>query len=100
MRSGDPFYHYGALFPLRGYGSFPRSPAWDGPFSSADGVVGDRYGGNPDPLGLCVLPASLYFLFISYPGSWIITIAMQAVCFFYVRKQCIRQLQNAGMLVR
>ena len=43
---------------------------------------------------------SLYFLFISYPGSWIITIAMQAVCFFYVRKQCIRQLQNAGMLVR
>ncbi len=43
---------------------------------------------------------SLYFLFISYPGSWLITIAMQAVCFFYVRKQCIRQLQNAGMLVR
>lgn len=35
---------------------------------------------------------SLHFLFISYPGSWIITIAMQAVCFWFVRKKCIRQL--------
>ena len=41
---------------------------------------------------------SLYFLFISYPGSWIVTIAMQAVCFIFVRKQCIRQLKTAGML--
>lgn len=31
---------------------------------------------------------SLFFLFISYPGSWIITILMQAVCFYFVRKQC------------
>lgn len=31
---------------------------------------------------------SLFFLFISYPGSWIITILMQAVCFCFVRKQC------------
>ena len=38
---------------------------------------------------------SLYFLFISYPGSWIITIAMQAVCFWFVRRKCIRQLQTA-----
>ena len=36
---------------------------------------------------------SLYFLFISYPGSWIATIVMQAVCFYFVRKQCVRQLQ-------
>ena len=36
---------------------------------------------------------SLYFLFISYPGSWIATIIMQAVCFWFVRKKCIRQLQ-------
>ena len=42
---------------------------------------------------------SLYFLFISYPGSWIVTIAMQAVCFIFVRKQCIRQLKTAGMLI-
>ena len=29
---------------------------------------------------------SLHFLFISYPGSWIATILMQAVCFWFVRK--------------
>ena len=37
---------------------------------------------------------SLHFLFISYPGSWIITIAMQAVCFWFVRKKCMKQLQS------
>ena len=41
---------------------------------------------------------SLYFLFISYPGSWILTIAMQAVCFLFVRKQCIRQMKMDGVL--
>ena len=40
---------------------------------------------------------SLHFLFISYPGSWIFTIAMQAVCFWFVRKQCIRQLKREGI---
>lgn len=30
---------------------------------------------------------SLYFLFISYPGSWIITIVMQVICFYFVRKK-------------
>ena len=39
---------------------------------------------------------SLHFLFISYPGSWIITIIMQAICFYFVRKQCVRQLKSAG----
>ena len=29
---------------------------------------------------------SLHFLFISYPGSWIATILMQAVCFYFVRR--------------
>ena len=37
---------------------------------------------------------SLHFLFISYPGSWIITIAMQAACFWFVRKKCVKQLQS------
>ena len=37
---------------------------------------------------------SLHFLFISYPGSWIITIAMQAVCFLFVRNKCIRLLET------
>ncbi len=40
---------------------------------------------------------TLRFLFISYPGSWIFTIAMQAVCFWIVRKQCIRQLKREGI---
>lgn len=30
---------------------------------------------------------SLYFLFISYPGSWIATILMQAVCYYFVKKK-------------
>lgn len=31
---------------------------------------------------------SLHFLFISYPASWIATILLQAVCFWFVRKRC------------
>ena len=38
---------------------------------------------------------SLHFLFISYPGSWIATIALQAVCFWFVRKRCLRVLNPA-----
>ena len=30
---------------------------------------------------------SLYVLFISYPGSWIITIIMQVICYLIVRKK-------------
>ena len=33
---------------------------------------------------------SLYFLFISYPGSWAVTIVMQVICFFLVRRH-VRQ---------
>ena len=33
---------------------------------------------------------SLYFLFISYPGSWAATIVMQVICFLLVRKH-VRQ---------
>ena len=32
---------------------------------------------------------SLFFLFISYPGSWIITIVMQVICYLYVRKRFV-----------
>lgn len=35
---------------------------------------------------------ALHFLFISYPSSWIATILMQAVCFYFVRKKCAGQL--------
>lgn len=41
---------------------------------------------------------SLQFLFISYPGSWIVTIIMQAVCFYFVRRSCVRQLKKGGVL--
>lgn len=30
---------------------------------------------------------SLYVLFISYPGSWLFTIVMQVICFYFVRKK-------------
>ena len=42
---------------------------------------------------------SLYFLFISYPGSWIATILLQAVCFWFVRKQCLHHLKMDGAAV-
>lgn len=37
----------------------------------------------------CFFPyhRTLYFLFISYPTSWLITIIMQVCCYFYVRKK-------------
>ncbi len=36
---------------------------------------------------------TLHFLFISYPASWIATILMQAVCYYFVRKRCLQQIQ-------
>ena len=36
--------------------------------------------------GLFPAHRAVSFLFISYPGSWILTILMQAVCFCFVRK--------------
>lgn len=41
-----------------------------------------------------VFPAhrSLKILFISYPASWILTILMQAFCFYFVRKKVHREL--------
>ena len=39
---------------------------------------------------------SLYFLYISYPASWILTIIMQAVCFYFVRKQCRMEMHILG----
>ena len=39
---------------------------------------------------------SLYFLFISYPASWILTIITQAVFFYFVRKQCRMEMHILG----
>ncbi len=40
---------------------------------------------------------SLYFLFVSYPGSWIFTIVMQVICFCFVRRKSIREMKAAGV---
>ena len=43
-----------------------------------------------------IFPAhrSLKVLFISYPASWIITIVMQVICFYFVRKTVRRELMR------
>ena len=38
---------------------------------------------------------SLSFLFISYPVSWILTIIMQVICFYFVRKKVHRTMLSA-----
>ena len=37
---------------------------------------------------------SLKILFVSYPASWMLTILMQAVCFYFVRKKVHRELKQ------
>ncbi len=37
---------------------------------------------------------SLDILFISYPASWIITIVMQVICFWFVRKKVHREIKE------
>lgn len=37
---------------------------------------------------------SLHFLFISYPGSWIITIVLQVICFYFVRKKVHQKVKQ------
>ena len=39
---------------------------------------------------------TLYVLFISYPGSWIITIIMQVICFWFVREKIHRTMVIAA----
>ena len=45
-----------------------------------------------------IFPAhrSLKVLFISYPASWILTIIMQVICFWFVRRKVHRQLMGAA----
>lgn len=38
---------------------------------------------------------SLEFLFISYPASWILTIIMQVICYYFVRKKVHRRILAA-----
>ena len=41
--------------------------------------------------GLFPTHRSLGFLFISYPASWIATIVMQVICFWFVRRKIHRE---------
>ena len=41
--------------------------------------------------GLFPIHQSLGFLFISYPASWIATIVMQVICFWFVRRKVHRE---------
>lgn len=43
--------------------------------------------------GLFPYHRSLRFLFISYPASWLLTILMQVVCFYFVRRKVYRGLK-------
>ena len=42
---------------------------------------------------------SLYFLFISYPGSWLATIVMQVICFIVVRRHVHSLAENNSQTV-
>ena len=46
--------------------------------------------------GLFPTHRSLSFLFISYPASWIFTIAMQVCCFYFVRKKVHKRIAVQG----
>ena len=47
------------------------------------------YSRNTYCVDLWIVPhhRSLSFLFISYPVSWIITIILQVICYYFVRKK-------------
>ena len=46
--------------------------------------------------GLFPQHRSLSFLFISYPVSWILTIIMQVICFYFVRRKVHRNILAQG----
>ena len=43
------------------------------------------------------LHRSLYFLFSSYPASWLATIVMQVICYYFVRKKCLSAVKNPDL---
>ena len=49
--------------------------------------------------GLFPTHRSLYFLFISYPGSWIATIVMQVICYYFVRRMVYRKNNEECMSI-
>ena len=48
--------------------------------------------------GIFPFHRSLKILFVSYPASWTLTILMQAVCFYFVRKKVHRELKQQTVI--
>ena len=48
--------------------------------------------------GIFPFHRSLKILFVSYPASWMLTILMQAVCFYFVRKKVHRELKQQTVI--
>lgn len=46
--------------------------------------------------GLFPAHQTLAFLFVSYPASWIATIVMQVICFWFVRRRVYRMEADGG----
>ena len=86
----------GSLFPVRHHGPAARRLRGMGHSAvpmvlSIIGTVGVRilwFMVFSHSTALCISCSS------PYPGSWIATNIMQAVCFWFVRKKCHRQLQD------
>ena len=94
MRYGDPCIHDDHLFSVRLDGFVPGA-ARHGIFAvpmvlSVIGTVGTRVVWI---FGIFPYHRSLAILFISYPASWIITIVLQVICFYFVRRRVHRRSQ-------
>lgn len=50
--------------------------------------------------GLFPSHRSLFFLFISYPGSWIATIIMQAICYMFVRNKVKATIGSSEIIIK
>ena len=89
MRNGNTFVYYRNLFYVRTDGLFPGALRGMGYSAipmllSIIGTVGTRI-----VWIFMIFPRhrSLDVLFISYPASWLITIILQVICYFFVRKR-------------
>ncbi len=80
-------------FLCRSDGSVPWGFERNGLFHSAYDPVYYRNRRHADSLDLWTVPDTPVtgILFISYPASWIATIVMQVICFWFVRRKIHRE---------
>ncbi len=74
---------------------FPGALRGMGPFWCANDSFDHWDSRNKKSYGFLDLPnhRSLDILFISYPASWIITIVLQVICYYFVRKQLYAKMR-------